>query len=626
MCGIYGVVDSDALPDRALFDEMDRLTFHRGPDDGGLAVMASAALGARRLAVLDLSAAGHQPMRTPDGRFVLAYNGEVYNFRELRSELEQDGERFASNCDTEVVLRLLSSRGPHAVGRLAGMFAFALWDAREGKLSFARDPFGIKPLYYYQRGSRFVFASELKVILALPGIDRTIDAEALGLYLTLGFVPGVRTLFASIRKAAPGTLYTLERGGALRAETYYWLRDDGREEATRDPLRELEDRLRRVVKRQLVSDVPVGVFLSGGLDSSALVVAMRELLGQRARTFTIAFGDPQYSEAAHARVIAELCGTDHRELVVSPDAAQLLPRIVWHLEEPLADSSILPLWFLCELARHDVTVALSGDGGDETLGGYTRYLWAPVAQAYGLLPALLRESLLPRLAHVLPRGERRGILNVTRRVRKFFETGRLDRIPRYLSWFALLSQEERARLVPGAKGEALDTFADLFRAAATNDPLRQLQYVDIHSMLAHNLLLKSDKLSMAHSLEVRVPYLDPELAEFAYRLPWRQKVRGRTTKPLLRRFLAQHVPREIARRRKQGFEVPLGAWFRGDLEGHARELLLGGALRAAGLLDEGAATALMHRHQSRTEDLGTQIFGLLVLETFFRTFEPRGLA
>lgn len=620
MCGIYGVVDPHELPAPSVFAQMDHLIFHRGPDDGGLHREAPVALGARRLAILDLSPAGHQPMSTADGRYTLVYNGEVYNYRELRKSLEYRGVVFRSGSDTEVVLQALALDGAAALEKLSGMFALALWDRERKELLLARDRFGIKPLYLYQDGARLCFASELKAILALPGIDRSLDPEALGLYLTLGFVPGARTLFRRIRKALPGTAYRFAEG-ELRAHAFWRLREG--EPPTGDVLAEFEERLGRVVERHLLADVPVGVFLSGGLDSSALVVAIRELMGLSSKTFTIGFGDPRYSEASHARLVAERFGSQHREMIIEPDALEVLPRIVWHLEEPIADSSILPLWFLCGLAREDVTVALSGDGGDETLGGYTRYLWAPVAQTYGLLPATLRESLLPRLASLLPGGEKRGLLNVGRRVRKFFETGRLDKVPRYLAWFALFDEAERRALVPSAGGDPEQSFAELFRAAGTSDPLRELQYVDINSMLVDNLLLKGDKLSMAHSLEVRVPFLDPELAQFGYDLPGHWKITGRTTKRLLRKWLAQRAPREITRRPKQGFEVPIGAWFRGNLEGFARELLLGGELRAQGLVDEDALTALLARQQN--VDLGQQILGLVVLEYFFRTFMPKGL-
>jgi len=619
MCGIYGIVDPRALPEPERFAEIDRIIHHRGPDDGGLFREEPVVLGARRLAILDLSPAGHQPMTTPDGRFVLVYNGETYNFAGVRAELERRGVSFRSGTDTEVVLAALASEGTKALERLSGMFAFALWDRERRELTFARDRFGVKPLYYYHEGERLAFASEIKALLALPDIDRRLDLDALGLYLTLGFVPGPRTLFARIRKAAPAVVYRFAEGH-LSAHAFWRLRERPVDGA--DPVPVFEAHLARVVRDHLVADVPVGVFLSGGLDSSALVVAICELLGRRTKTFTIGFGDPEYSEVAHARAIAERFGTEHRELLLEPDAVEVLPRILWHLEEPLADTSILPLWFLCEMAREEVTVALAGEGGDETFAGYTRYLWAPVAERYAHLPRLLRESLLPRVAHLLPEGERRGLLNVARRVRKFVETGRLEPIPRYLAWFALFDDAERARILPEARGDALAVFADLFRASGTEDPLRQLQYVDIGTMLVDNLLLKADKISMAHSLELRVPYLDPDLAEFAYNLPARWKVLGSSTKRLLRRWLAERAPRTISRRRKQGFEVPIGAWFRGDLEGHAREILLGGALRQRGLLSEEAVTSLLARHRDAETDLGPQIFALLVLEHFVRTFRP----
>jgi asparagine synthase (glutamine-hydrolysing) len=622
VCGIYGVIDPATLPEIPVFEEIDRILFHRGPDDGGLYHEKPAALGARRLAVIDLSAAGHQPMRSPDNRYVLVYNGEVYNFRELRAELEQQGHAFRSGTDTEVVLTALVAEGSAALERFTGMFTLALWDRAEKKLLLARDRFGIKPLYLFQDGARLAFASEVKALLALPGVDRTLDPEALGLYLTLGFVPGPRTFFARIRKAAPATAYEFAEG-RLTAHSFWRLREG--DEAHTHPVEELEARLKRVVERHLVADVPVGVFLSGGLDSSALVIAIRKLLGQPARTFTIGFSDPRYSEVSHARAIASVFGTDHRELLLEPDAVEVLPRIVWHLEEPLADTSILPLWFLCRMARERVTVALAGEGGDETFGGYTRYIWAPIAERYRLIPRFLRESIFPRLTEWLPEGERRGLLNVARRARKFVETGKLDEIPRYLAWFALFSEGERRQLLPSARGDALSVFADLFRASDARDPLRRLQFVDISTMLADNLLLKADKLSMAHSLELRVPYLDPEIAQFAYNLPLRWKVSHRQTKRLLRRWLSSQVPRAISRRAKQGFEVPIGSWFRGNLDEHAREILLGGSLRERHLLSEDVVLELLRRHRDAETDLGPQIFALLVLEHFFRAFQPGGL-
>jgi asparagine synthase (glutamine-hydrolysing) len=622
VCGIYGVVDPVELPDRHILSQMDSLLVHRGPDDGGLHYAPPVALGSRRLSILDLSPAGHQPMQTPDGRTTLVYNGEVYNFAELRTELQRRGVRFASGSDTEVVLHLLARGGADAVERLSGMFALALWDRDREELLLARDRFGVKPLYLYQDSRRFAFASELKALLALPGIDRTVDLEALGLYLTLGFVPGLRTLFTKIRKAAPATIYRFAHG-KLDAQTYFWLRPEPG--AVKSPLPSFESHLQRVLERHLVADVPLGVFLSGGLDSTALVAAIRELLGRRVKTFTIGFGDPAYSEVAAARSVAEHFGTEHRELTIEPDAIEVLPRIVWHLEEPLADSSILPLWFLCKMAREEVTVALAGEGGDETLAGYNRYFWAPIAESYARLPNLLRETVFPRAVSFLPEGERRGLGNLARRIRKFVHSGRLDTVERYLSWFALFDETDRRRLAPAARGNALEIFADHLRAAGTDDPLRQLQYVDISTMLVDDLLLKADKLSMAHSLELRVPYLDPELAVFAYNLPERWKISHGSTKVLLRRWLAKRAPRAIARRPKQGFEVPIGAWFRGDLEGHARDLLLGGELRERRLVSEEAVTEILSRHSSRETDLGPQIFALVVLEHFFRAFRPTDL-
>lgn len=591
---------------------------HRGPDDQGLLVEGGIALGIRRLAVIDLSTLGHQPMENEDGSVAVVFNGEIYNFLDLRCRLIAEGHTFRSHSDTEVLVHGYETWGARGLlSRIEGMFAFALLDRRAGRLFLARDHFGVKPLYLRRAPGHLSFASEVRS-LVLDGLGKPgVDPAFLGSYLRVGFVPSPICAFKGIEKLPPGTLLQVDLSTGQEVQTpYYELRPLPREALGTglDELGEqLEGTLDLAVRRQVVSDAPLGVFLSGGLDSSALThFAVRHHPG-RLQTYSIGFlGSDRGDETAESAEVARRLGADNQCLRIDPTALDELPRIVESLGEPIGDSAIVPLWSLCRLTRQWVTVALSGEGGDEALGGYGRYYWAAVSDQLGerMPPGL---GLVRRLAGLLPQ-RTRGPLNFVRRVGKLASTFEFPEASRYLAWFDLFGAAERTALT-GTSEAAITERVELLFAHGRSlglDAVQRMQYVDIHTFLRDNLLLKSDRLSMAHSLEVRVPLLDRGVLELGLSLPIEAKVTRWRSKVLLRRLLRSKLPR-AARRAKRGFEPPVDAWFRGPSSSGLRGQLTDGRLVSHLGLSSSAISALVGRHE-RGEDLGRQLFALLVLE------------
>jgi asparagine synthase (glutamine-hydrolysing) len=616
MCGICGLVagERERGPDLEAVARMSGRLVHRGPDDDGLFCEGPVALAARRLSIIDL-AGGHQPIENEDGSAVVVQNGEIYNYRELKRELEGRGHRFATDCDTEVLVHAYEEWGDAFAERLRGMFAIALWDKRRQRLLLVRDRFGIKPLFYRDAEGGLSFASELKAMLEQPGFSREIDPRAVAAYLAFNSIPAPLTIFKEARKLPPGYLLTWE-GGEVALRRYARPGAAPADEARSGSAEELAAELREVlddsVRAHLVADVPVGVLLSGGVDSGGLAALASQHVDEPLRTFSIGFEEEGFNELSRARLVAERYGTDHHELVLHPDAVELLPKLVEAFDEPFGDSSALPTYLVSELAVSEVKVALSGEGGDELFGGYYTYVADLLARRIGRLAALARP-----LAEALP--SRTDRVGFDYKAKRFARAAALPPLERHHGWKEIFSAQARAELAgPGASAwDPLDLYRERYAETAGAEPLARMQDVDLGIYLVDDLLVKTDRLSMAHSLELRVPFLDPKVAEFAFSLPPQLKVRGTAKKRLLRQALAPLLPREIVHGRKQGFSIPIAAWLRGPLEPFAREVLAPGAVARQGLLDPAAVTPILDRHCSGQEDLSRQIWGLMALTLWF---------
>jgi asparagine synthase (glutamine-hydrolysing) len=623
MCGIAGIANVDGRPaGNTLLRAMTDILAHRGPDGDGFHLDGSVGLGHRRLSIIDL-ATGAQPMSNADGSVWITFNGELYNFRELRAELEARGMSFRTASDTEVLLRAYEAHGIDCLSRLRGMFAFAIWDARARRLFLARDRVGIKPLVYAWDGRRLLFASELKALLRDPALPRELDWSALQSYLTFRYVPSPATIFRAIRKLPPASYLALDLDrGELEVRRYWDLRFAPDERCSdTEWLEELRWHLREAVRSHLVSDVPIGAFLSGGMDSATVVALMAQATPTPIRTFSIGFNETGFDELAYARLVAARYGTEHYEFVVKPDALEALPRLVWQFDEPFADASALPTYYVSKITREHVTVALSGDGGDENFAGYSRYLRA-LALHDGLdrLPGLAARSLLRIAGRVLPeraRGQAYLELLGTDPVTRYF---RMVTSPRVRLLRRLLTPEARAR-VTGEAGPEL--FHALARESGAPDYVSLLQYLDVRTYLPEDILTKVDRASMLVSLEARVPLLDHVLMEFVASMPARLKLRDGAGKAILKEAMAADLPGEVIHRRKMGFGVPLADWFRGELSDYVRDVLGDRRTRQRGLLDGQALSEVLDEHARGSRDHSAQIWALLCLEEWARRWLDR---
>ena len=634
MCGITGAVwtDPQKALDENILRRMVEVLRHRGPDDEGHhtapirarpghAVTPGVALGHRRLAIIDV-AGGQQPMANEDGSVRVVFNGEIYNYRNLRRRLEGAGHRFRTQSDTETIVHLYEDEGPDLVEHLDGMFALAVWDANRGQLLLARDRLGQKPLVYRLEPGRLLFASELKSLLEVPGVPRQIDPQALDAYLTYQYVPHPRTIFRGIAKLPPGHLAVYREGRlALRR---YWRPDFNHEEALPpgEYARQLRQLLTSSVELRMQSEVPLGAFLSGGIDSTIVVGLMQQLSDQPVRTFSIGFPVPEYDETRYARLAAERFGTRHEEFRVEPDAVDVLDKLVWHYDEPFADSSAVPTWYVSELTRGHVTVALSGDGGDELFAGYPRYRAVRLAARFDRLPGLLRRMLAGRYWQRLPASPRQK--SVRRRLKRFLEV--LGETPqrRYLDWIAIFNEARRGELYRDEFVASLpdaDPLEFLTRAqaeSARRDPVTSTSLTDLLTYLPCDLMTKVDVASMAHGLECRQPFLDHRLVELAARMPLVEKFRRGRGKRILLEAFGDLLPREIRRRGKMGFGVPLDRWFRGPLAGFAREVLSDRRTLDRGYFRPEATNRLLDDHLSGRFDHSYRLWALLVLELWQR--------
>jgi asparagine synthase (glutamine-hydrolysing) len=622
MCGISGVVEAERGDLRAVVEAQLTALEHRGPDASGSFAGKRAAIGQNRLAIIDL-ATGDPPITNEDGTVGVALNGEIYNFRELREELLRRNHEPRSRGDTEVIAHLAEELSPVALARrLDGMFAFAIWDERRERLVLGRDRVGKKPLYYWCAGGRLVFGSEIKGLFADPSVPRVLDRRAIPAYLTFGYVPTPHTFFEGVRSLPPGHVLTFEPGGEPLIERYWQAPVAGIDGVTdldlslRQAATEVRSRLENAVRRRLISDVPLGAFVSGGIDSSTVVGIMASQLDRPVETFTIGFEDPDgFDERPYAELIARRHRTDHHEFVVHPDAVDLVERLVWHHDQPFGDSSAVPTFLLSEVTRGHVTVALSGDGGDEVFAGYERFLAGLAARRFAALPTPLRAAAR-RTAGILKPEALRGRAGSAQRFAGVAEQGLPDA---YRAWISYIQEPERDALLDGRRDDwAIEDYRAIWDSSEGAAPLDRLLDLNLRTYLLDDLLVKTDRMSMAHGLEVRCPLLDTELLSFAALLPPRLKARGLTLKRVLKAAVGDLLPREIRKRPKRGFGVPLDRWFREDLHGYVAATLGAADARVKNHLLPEAVDHLLAEHDRRERNHGHALWTLLTLEVFLR--------
>ena len=623
MCGIAGIVDYQHPPTREAIQRMTDLIRHRGPDDEGVALLGPAGLGHRRLAIIDLSPNGHQPMTVAEGHLHVVYNGEIYNFQEVKDELLALGVVFRTRSDTEVILRAYERWGPGCLEKLNGMFAVALWDANRQALFAARDRLGKKPFFYHHRPGRLSFASEMKALLADPKIERDVDPEAIDAYLTHSCIPGPRSVFRGISKLQPGHYLWFEKDRLSTAP--YWeltFGTNGTPVREEEAVERVEELFRASVRRRLVSDVPVGAFLSGGLDSSAVVGMMAELQSEPVRTYTIGFEEAGFSEVEDARAVAGAFGTRHHEYSVRADAIEILPDLAWHLDEPFGDSSAVPSWYVAKLAAQDVEVVLSGDGGDELFAGYNRYQRALKPKLWGWIPHAVRRGVIGSVATSLP-------LDWPGRNR-LYEIGNVHR-DASADWIGIYPYIRERIYSPAMRAE-LSAKRREGLGVAVEDPPRlrsldrvsRLQYLDTTRYLPDDILVKVDRTTMAHSLESRAPLLDHVLVSYVATLPSIWKLKDGVSKYLFRRVVQRYLPASILEKKKQGFAIPGESWFRSTLQDHAKERLLDPKALGRGYFDRRVVEQVLTYHAQGQRDFSAWIWCLLVLEEWHRAYVDPG--
>lgn len=630
MCGICGTVGSF---ERESVEKMLARIEHRGPDDAGIYETSGAQLGHRRLSIIDLSAAGHQPMPDATGRYWLTYNGEIYNFKALREELRGLGHEFVSATDSEVIVHAYAEWGAGCLGRFNGMFALAIWDTERRVLFAARDRLGIKPFYWTITEQGFAFASEIKAFLDLPGFDRTVDFEALNQYLTFLWVPDPRTIFRSVRKLPPGHYLYYSEGDTGPAITEFWdVRFDVDRTTKADDWRErLLEGLGAAVERRLIADVPLGAFLSGGVDSSLIVALMTDRMDRAVQTYTIGFReedqryDIQEDDVAYARKVADLFHTDASERIMQPDVMDLLPRLVFAMDEPVADPAIITSFLICREARETLTVLLSGMGGDELFAGYPRHKAMRLANYYNAVPAAMTRPVVDRLPATRP-----GRLNAPlRNLKKLAKSAAMPWTDRYLGFGTYFTDAEKQRLYSPSLREAtagMDAYREHRRhlaRVATEDPLNQLLYLDLKTFLPCLNLTYTDKTSMAVALEARVPFLDHEFVALAGRVPPELKLKGLHSKYVLKRAAESRLPREIVWRKKAGFRAPVRAWLANELRPMVDELLSPERVARRGYFDYSEVRRIVDDNLSGREDNSLKVYQLLTLELWHEAFLDR---
>ena len=626
MCGIVGIFDQKgASPiDEALLRRMNDLVSHRGPDDDGYFVAAGVGLGHRRLSIIDL-AGGHQPQFNEDQSVSIVFNGEIFNYRELAQELKAHGHQFATNSDTEVIVHGWEQWGPDVVKRLRGQFAFAIWDSNQRALFLARDRLGIKPLYYAAlTDGRVLFGSELKSLLACPDLPRVIDRQATEDYFAYGYVPDPKTIYRHVSKLAPGHTLLLRRGETPGQPRQYWdvTFGDHTRESEQEVCHSLIERLREAVKIRLISDVPLGAFLSGGVDSSAVVAMMADVSPDPVETFSIGFGQASHDESQFAALMAERCQTQHHQQQVDPDSFDLVDRLANFYDEPFADSSAMPTYRVSALARQNVTVALSGDGGDELFAGYRRYRWHHYEEMVrSRVPDSVRGPLFGAAGRFYPKLD---WAPKPLRAKSTLQALARDSVEGYFHSVSVLNDDLRQRLYSSDMRRDLQGYhaVEVVKHHMLSTPgehhLDRVQYADLKTYLPGDILTKVDRASMAHSLEVRVPILDHEFVEWSAGLAPGLRLKGKESKHIFKKALEPHVPADNLYRDKMGFAVPLGEWFRGPLREQVKQSLSGPVLADTGMFDLDFVASLVDGHQSGLQEHSATLWSLVMFESFLR--------
>jgi asparagine synthase (glutamine-hydrolysing) len=626
MCGIGGIVVANgSKPDGAALNSIIQALTHRGPDDHGEWSDEKCAIGHRRLSIIDLSPAGRQPMSNEDGTVWITLNGEIYNFQELRADLEKLGHRFHSHSDTEVIVHAYEQWDVECLKRLRGMFAFAIWDQNRRRLFLARDRVGKKPLFYTLAGGRFLFASELQGLLADPAVPREVNLGAIDLYLSWGYVPAPETAFKGIFKLPPAHFLLLDLNRSVlqpRVERYWSLEYEPKLAISeQEAIEELREKLTKAVELRMISDVPIGAFLSGGIDSSIVAGLMARLSNRPVKTFSIGFKEAAFNELDHARRVAERIGAEHHEFVVEPDALAILPKLVRHYGEPYADSSAVPTYYVSQMTRAEVTVALNGDGGDESFAGYERYLGNRIAERLQSVPGAAWPART--IGQLLP--DSFGAKSRVRTAKRFLSVATQPEAVRYGHWIGYFHSGLKDDLYSSSMRAELPTverrwIESLFEARSGLDPVDAAMAVDVNSYLPFDLLVKVDITSMANGLEARSPLLDHEVMEFAARLPVEMKLRGRVSKYLLKRAFDDLLPPENVNRRKMGFGVPVGEWFRGSLRSFIKDALLSGQAMSRDYFQPATVERLLDEHLERRNDHSGLLWNLMMLELWHREF------
>jgi len=627
MCGIAGMFGPEAAmtPDRrrGVLAEMCQVIEHRGPDDEGFHIDGGLAIGMRRLAIIDLFT-GRQPITNEDGSIWIVFNGEIYNFQEIRADLLRRGHTFATGTDTEVIVHLYEDEGERCVERLRGMFAFAIWDKREHKLFMARDRVGVKPLHYCVTGDTIVFASEIKSILQHPQVNREVNLEAVSDFLTFGYVPDPASSFKGIYKLPAGHTLTF-KDGRLTTRCYWDF--EYHQNGTSEPARpesyyteRIRELLAESVRLRLISDVPLGAFLSGGIDSSTVVAMMAREMDRPVKTFSIGFTESSFDELHYARITAKHFNTEHHEFIVTPDVCNLVDEIIWHHDEPFADVSSIPTYIVSKMAREHVTVILSGDGGDEVFGGYDRYLVDRKREVFERIPGFLRRNLMLKASRAIPRATYG---------KNFLRNVSLDSDSRYVDSISYFDEDAKQGLLSAdvrrwlAGRNSSDSFKQLLSVPTSSDRLDHLLYLDSKTYLPGDILTKVDRMSMAHSIEAREPLLDHKLIEFVQTIPASLKLRGSVGKHILKAAVRGLIPDEIIDRQKQGFGVPIARWFNNELRELLYDTLTDSRTRQRGYFNQSAVDEILDEHRRCRRDNSTHLWGLLTLELWHRAFIDR---
>ncbi|MBU1045153.1 MAG: asparagine synthase (glutamine-hydrolyzing) [Candidatus Omnitrophica bacterium] len=623
MCGICGVLNYKGQKiDENLIKAMSDKLEHRGPDSFGKYIDQKIGLGHRRLSIIDLKS-GQQPISNEDKTIWLIVNGEIYNYRELRDLLEKQGHVFSTNSDSEVIVHLYEQYQEQALDYLRGMFAFALWDKKKNKLFIARDRMGQKPLVYWHDDKQFVFASELRSLLICPWIKREIDPEALNLYLSFLYVPAPKTMFKNIKKLLPAH-YLVVENGKLEIKKYWSLQPRvDRRKSLKDYKQGIIEQLDQAVKLRLASDVPLGVFLSGGIDSSAIVSRMSKY-SSNIKTFSVGFENKLYNELGYARIIAKKFSTEHHELIIKPKAIEIMPKLISHYGEPYADYSCIPTYYIAKFAANHIKVALCGDGGDESFNGYYRYTATKVAQAFDCLPRFLCKLISRTAIGLLPDGN--DIRSKSWQIKRFFSGLEYPPVQRYLNWIACFNQQQKKYLLNSDFFSELNINTDLeylqnaYLQIQSNDFSDATRQVDIDTYLPNDLLVKMDIASMANSLEARAPFLDHKFMEYASQIPHDLKLHNLQNKFILKKALADSLPKDIINRKKQGFAIPIGQWFRHELKDYAYDQLLDKACIDRGYFKQNYLKQILDEHIAGKTDNGYKLYTLLMFELWAKEF------